>query len=271
MEQSLISENIRFFKADDLSVYLPQINPEEAEELIEEVEENSDEIFAIGLKETEEDEEKIIGFAYIEDDDEGFYYVYIFPEYRHKGYGYAAACAAEKMFQTVPPFTVITAYDRRDEVARKFDVPDLPVRQYRDEDFLEAFTLADEAFHKMRLETGCFPESTTTPPNDKYRQRFAETAEERYVYELDGNIIGYAKLDGDELDIICIRISHQGEGFGRNFLKYMINLMIDSGIKEPCLWCVVGNRKARKLYDSLGFKEVRVTAYPEKKIEAQSI
>ena len=51
----------------------------------------------------------------------------------------------------------------------------------------------------------------------------------------------------------------------------MINLMIDSGIKEPCLWCVVGNKKARKLYDSLGFKEVRVTAYPEKKIEAGSL
>ena len=165
---------------------------------------------------------------------------------------------------------LLTADQRHLHLPRR-DVPDLPVRQYRDEDFLEAFTLADEAFHKMRLETGCFPESTTTPPNDKYRQRFAETAEERYVYELDGNIIGYAKLDGDELDIICIRISHQGEGFGRNFLKYMINLMIDSGIKEPCLWCVVGNKKARKLYDSLGFKEVRVTAYPEKKIEAGSL
>ena len=47
--------------------------------------------------------------------------------------------------------------------------------------------------------------------------------------------------------------------------------MIDSGIKEPCLWCVVGNKKARKLYDSLGFKEVRVTAYPEKKIQAKPL
>ena len=296
MEQSLISDSIRLFKADDMAAYIPQIDPEEAEELIEEVEENSEEVFAIGLKENEEaeeKEEKIIGFAYIEDDDEGFYYVYIFPEYRHKGYGYAAACAAEKMFQTAPPLTVITAYNSGNAAAKqfaekcgfrdkfssakliyqgeKFDIPEVPVRQYRDEDFMEAFTLAEEAFHKMRLETGCFPESTTTPPNDKYRQRFAETADERYVYELNGKVVGYAKLDGNELDIICIKISHQGEGLGRNFLKYMINLMIDSGVKEPVLWCVVGNKKARKLYDSLGFKEVRITAYPEKKIEAKPL
>ena len=86
------TDSIRLFKADDMAAYIPQIDPEEAEELIEEVEENSEEVFAIGLKATEEDEEKVIGFAYIEDDDEGFYYVYIFPEYRHKRYGYAAAC-----------------------------------------------------------------------------------------------------------------------------------------------------------------------------------
>ena len=151
----------------------------------------------------------------------------------------------------------------------KFEIPELPVRQYRDEDFMEAYTLADEAFHKMRLETGCFPESTTTPPNDKIRQHFEETAEERYVYELNGKVVGYAKLDEDELDILCIKIAYQGEGLGRNFLKYMINLMIDSGIKEPVLWCVVGNKKARKLYDSLGFKEVCVIAFPEKKIDVK--
>ena len=107
------TDSIRIFKATDMAAYIPQIDPEEAEELIEEVEENSDEIFAIGLKATEEDEEKVIGFAYIEDDDEGFYYVYIFPEYRHKRYGYAAACAAEKMIHAAPPFTIITAYDSK--------------------------------------------------------------------------------------------------------------------------------------------------------------
>ena len=91
------TDSIRLFKADDMAAYIPQIDPEEAEELIEEVEENGEEVFAIGLKATEEDEEKVIGFAYIEDDDEGFYYVYIFPEYRHKRYGYAAAYDEKKM------------------------------------------------------------------------------------------------------------------------------------------------------------------------------
>ena len=173
MEKSLNSDSIRLFKADDMAAYIPQIDPEEAEELIEEVEENSDEIFAIGLKATEEDEEKVIGFAYIEDDDEGFYYVYIFPEYRHKGYGYAAACAAEKMIHAAPPFTIITAYDSKDTAAKKFaekcgfrdkfssakliyqgekfEIPEVPVRPYRDEDFMEAFTLAEDAFHKAQF------------------------------------------------------------------------------------------------------------------------
>ena len=292
MEKLLDTKQIRVFKHDNMAAYLPQIDPKEAEEFIDDVKENSEKVFAIGLKATEEDGEKVIGFSYIDDDSEGFYYVYIFSEYRYKGYGYAAACAAEKQIKTAPPLTVTTAYDSKNAAAKrfaekcgfrekyasakliyrgeKFEMPELPVRQYRDEDFLEAYTLADEAFHKMRLETGCFPESTTTPPNDKIRRRFAETVEERYVYELNGKVVGYAKLDGDELDIICIKISHQGEGLGRNFLKYMINLMIDSGIKEPALWCVVGNKKARRLYDSLGFEEVCVTAFPEKKIDVNT-
>ncbi len=277
-----MNERIEIIKLDDVTPYLDKIDRKDAEPgLLEEVSENGDEVFFIRVSDT------IVGTAYISDDARAFVYVYIFPEYRNRGYGESAVSAAEQMIKTSPLLRILTAYNDQSEAAKRlaekhgylkkyssalmeyrgerFEEPELPVRKYRDEDFDEAASLSAEAFHVMRLSTGCFPDSVVAQATEEDRKYCAENAENEYVIELNGEIVGYAAIDGTELEEVSIRIPHQGKGLGRKFVKYLTNRIIEKGEGKPTLWCVVGNVKARNLYDSLGFKEIYRDDFAEKK------
>ncbi|MBR6040920.1 MAG: GNAT family N-acetyltransferase [Clostridia bacterium] len=277
-----MSEKIEIIKLDDVTPYLDKIDRKDAEPgLLEEVSENGDEVFFIRVSDT------IVGTTYISDEARAFVYVYIFPEYRNRGYGESAVSAAEQMIRTTPLLRILTAYNDQSEAAKRlaekhgyakkyssalmeyrgerFEEPELPVRKYRDEDFDEAASLSAEAFHVMRLSTGCFPDSVVAQATEEDRKYCAENAENEYVIELNGEIVGYAAIDGTELEEVSIRIPHQGKGLGRKFVTYLTNRILEKGEGEPVLWCVVGNDKARALYDSLGYEEVCRNDFAEKK------
>jgi mycothiol synthase len=278
-----MSEKIEIIKLDDITPYLDKIDRKDAEPwLWEEVSENGDEIFFIRVSDA------IVGTAYIGDEAKAFVYVYIFPEYRNRGYGEAAAIAAEQMIKTTPLLRILTAYNDHSEAAKRlaekhgylkkyssalmryagepFPEPELPVRKYRDEDFEEAALLSAEAFHVMRLSTGCFPDSVVRQPSEEERRYWAEHADDGYVYLSGSEIVGHARIEGPELDVVSIKIPHQGKGLGRKFVKYLTNRIIEKGEGEPVLWCVVGNDKARALYDSLGYEEVCRNDFAVKKL-----
>ena len=280
MKDQTMENKIELRKAEKPSKYLPRIPRVETErDFYSEVEENSEEIYEIAVC------GEVIGLAYIEDDEEAFVYVYIFEEHRGKGYSYPAALAAEKSIKASPVKSIQTGYDANNALAKKLaekcgyaptfasaimkyggeklaEKP-LPIRAYRDEDFLEAYTLTDEAFHNMRLGTGFFPDSKLTPPTDKERAHWSETASERFVYEKDGEIVGCGRICEDTLSFIAIKIARQGEGFGRGFVTFLTNRLLEKG--EARLWCLVGNDKARKLYESLGYRETDRAEYSFKR------
>lgn len=282
MKYQIPENNIEIRKAEEPSKYLPRIPRMDTEaDFYDEVEENSEEIFEI-LADGE-----LIGLAYIEDDEEAFVYVYIFEEYRGKGYSYPAALAAEKSIKASPIKSIQTGYDANNALAKKLaekcgyapkyasaimkyggeklaEKP-LPIRAYRDEDFLEAYTLTAEAFHKMRLDTGLFPDSKITLPDDKERAHWSETASERFVYEKDGEIVGFGRICEDTLSFIAIKIARQGEGFGRGFVTFLTNRLLEKDEGKARLWCLVGNDKARKLYESLGYRETDRAEYSFKR------
>ena len=86
------------------------------------------------------------------------------------------------------------------------------------------------------------------------------------LIEMDEEIVGYANLDEEELSSVSIKISHQGKGMGKQFVKYLTNRLIDRGVDEPVLWWAVGNENAKHIYDSLGYKEVFTQGFAEKKL-----
>lgn len=149
----------------------------------------------------------------------------------------------------------------------RFAPAEIPVRQYRDEDYPAAQSLSAEAFHRMRLGTGCFPDSAPEPPDAEERKYWAETAEERFVY-LDGDeIIGYAHIQGNEIGSVSVKPGRQGNGVGKAFLKYLVHRLTDAGYTSISLYCVVGNDRARRLYGALGFVPVYRNVYAKKKVQ----
>ena len=274
-------EDISFKKSEDASKYLSKIERTDSNgDFCDELADNSDEIFEIVCC------GEVVGLAYIDDDEkESFIYVHIFPEHRRKGIGKLAALAAERELKKSPK-SILTGFGADEELAKKLAAElgykkkfasakmvyrggkfgeTAPVRNYRDEDFDAAFALTAEAFHIMRLGTGCFPDSELAKPREDSRKNWLEDAENEYVYELDGEVVGFAETEDDLLDCVAIRTDRQGEGLGRAFVKYMVDRIIESGHNEVCLWCVVGNDKARRLYESLGFEEVSRAEYAVKK------
>ncbi len=280
MEQS---KTIEFVKLDDIMQYLESVDRDETgEEAFEWLEENGEEIHAIRAN------DMVVGLAIIVDDVEGFLYVYIFPAQRNKGYGKLAVDAAEQRMKDASAEDVETIWNHGDEHAKRFaerngyrmtyasammayrgepfPEEELPIRQYRDEDYPEAFALSADAFQTMRLSTGWFPDSVTAQPSEASRKGWANAAEEEYVYVLGGEIVGYARLAETKIDSVSIKIPHQGKGLGRKFVTYLTNRILEKGEGEPVLWCVVGNDKARALYDSLGYEEVCRNDFAVKKL-----
>ena len=272
---------VTIHKIDDVSTYLPQIDYMDVDaDFYNDVAKNSENIRAICV------DDDVVGLCFINDDADSYVYVCVFKNYRNRGFGYRAVCALEQLLATSQ--SISTAYNSNNEIAKKFaekcgfvkrlssvvmqydgeafELPALPIRKHRDEDFIEAYTMSAEAFHIMRLETGYFPDSIPFVPDEDVRQQCLETAEERYIYEVNNEIVGCAHIDGAELDNVAIKISHQGKGLGRLFVKYLVNEILQKGIDKPFLYCIDQNQKARQLYNSLGFKEIACNVYATKRI-----
>ena len=279
--------SIEICKKDDLKGFIPFIDiTESGNELIEEIEENSKEMYALSL------DDKIIGLAYIddvEDDEEPYFSIYIFKEYRNKGYASSVLKQIEHKYEGSKAKSITAIYGYHNVVAKnfllkhgytltwastnmqysgdRFEEVDLPIRQYQDEDFDQAFKLSAEAFHRMRVGTGCFPNSVVSTPHEKSKEHWLKEAENEFVIDQNGEIVGYSHLEEKEIASISIKISEQGKGLGKKFVKSITNTLIDRGVKEPLLWCVVGNNNARHIYDSLGYKEIYCEGFAEKKIK----
>lgn len=277
----VLESMIRIEKLKDTKPYLHFADIKEIEPYYKEIMKNGENVFGIYF------DSAVVGISYIEDDDDPYLYVYIFPMYRRKGYGYQAVKTIEKSFKASPLQRINTSYDMNNKVSKafaqkcgykmtwastlmsykgdKFDIPNLPVRNYKDTDFDKTYYFVDKAFHLMRLSTGWFPDSKLKDPNEETRKWYSDSKKDSYVYIVNNQIVGYVNIEEDEINVVAIKNEEQRKGYGRLLTEYATNIVIDRGYKEVTLWCVVNNKKARNLYDSLGFKEVFVEAFAEKK------
>jgi len=231
-------------------------------------------------------EDKLVGLAQVNEPvPQSYLRVFVAPAYRRQGIGTALVKHAESELQAggtqkvrssfraghpsslafarklgyVPYFS--SAFMQRS--GDPFPLEELPVRQYADEDYSACQSLYAAAFHEMRVRVGCFPDSVMAQPSERERRTWKEKAENRFVYEINGEIAAYSHIPGNELGSISVRSDLQGLGIGRKFVKFLCNKIYQRGHANVDLWCVVGNH-ARNLYDSLGFKEKHVTEFIRK-------
>lgn len=216
--------------------------------------------------------------------------VFVPPKYRNKGIGQSVVQYGENKLNKEAG-KIVTNFHADNEVSKrfarslgyqrefssaymkhtegKFPIGELPIRLYRDEDYLQSHTLYAQAFHEMRIKTGDFPDSKIEQPSEKNRQGWNLDAANRFTYVENGEIAGHGHLEGNEIGSVSVRTALQGRGIGKNFVMYLCNEIYNRGYKEVVLWCVIGNN-ARKLYDSLGFRELYIEEFACKNIQTQN-
>ncbi len=227
-------------------------------------------------------DDQLVGIAQLEEGKRAYLYVFVSPIYRCKGIGSKAIALCENKLISSGTEAIMTTYNCVDVMAKTFahkngfkrkfsstfmrysgkafDLPELSIRKYCDEDYEAAHALYAIAFHEMRMAVGDFPDSVVEQPSDEMRALWGKTASERLVYTQDCEIVGYAHFEGNELGSISIKSQHQGKGLGQNFVKYICNAILSDGNTTVDLYCVVGN-KARLLYDQLGFQAIYTAEY----------
>ncbi len=222
-------------------------------------------------------EDKLVALAQVnEPASQSYLTVFVAPQFRRQGIGSAMVKYAETELRTGGTQKVRSSFRAGHQsslaFARKlgydkyfssalmqrtgdpFPLEELPVRMYSDEDYLTSHSMYATAFHEMRVRVGCFPDSVIAQPSEKERRAWKEDAENRFVFEINGEIVAYSHLSGNELSSISVRTDFQRLGIGRKFVMYLCNEIYQRGNTKVNLWCVVGNY-ARNLYDILGFKE----------------
>lgn len=229
------------------------------------------------------DDNKPLGLVEFIIEKNAYLYIYINPLLRNRGFGSSVLELCEEKLVANNVENVMTRYINNDKEAKtfayqkgyrrkfssrymkytdgKFDVPDLPVKQYQDKYYESAHEMYARVFHEMRKSVGDFPDSVVEQPNENMRNNWSNTAYERFVYIQDDIVIGYAHIEGNCIGSISIRKEYQGQGFGRNFMKFICNEILNKGYEEVFLYCVLGNNNASKLYDSLNFRELYTVEY----------
>lgn len=231
-------------------------------------------------------EDKLVALAQVnEPASQSYLTVFVAPQYRRQGIGSAMVKYAETELRaggtqkvrssfrsghpSSPAFALKLGYDIyfssafMERTGGLFPLEELPVRPYTDEDYAASHSLYAKAFHEMRVRVGCFPDSVIAEPSEKERSAWKEDAENRFVYEINGEVVAYSRISGNELSSISVRTDLQGLGIGRKFVKYLCNEIYRRGSANVNLWCVVGNY-ARNLYESLDFKEKYIMEFRRK-------
>ena len=205
-----------------------------------------------------------------------FIYIYIFPAFRRQGIGLRVLKLCEEKLHLNRSEGISSAFridslNGREFAGKagyirsfssaymtysegKFNLQPQPVRQYCDKDYESAHELYAEAFHQMRVSVGDFPNSVVEQPSENMRKYWEKTSAERLVYIHEGAIVGYAHIHGNQIGSVCVGVQYQARGIGRSFVKHLCNKILDDNNDSVALYCVVGNG-ARRLYESLGFKE----------------
>lgn len=127
----------------------------------------------------------------------------------------------------------------------------IDVRPYQDGDYLACKKLQDTAFYHMRARAGLWPNFYALP-SEAERMRYAQSRDDRFVLWAEDEIIAVAKIGGNEIDLVSVRDDRQGKGYGRAFVSWLVNKVMERSGPTVTLWVVKGNF-AQTLYEQLGF------------------
>lgn len=88
---------------------------------------------------------------------------------------------------------------------------------------------------------------------DSFQRRAAERVRDTTVAIVDGVVVGFVMVAGDELEQIYVAKEHRGRGVAQRLLSAAEQQVADSGFREAWLAVVASNRRARAFYSRAGW------------------
>ena len=226
----------------------------------------------------------------VEDRSDSYLAVFVDPDFRTRGIGSEMVTYAQGRLGKSGSENIMTSFNMNDAEALKFarkhgysryfsssymeytggpfELEELPVRGYRDEDYTQSQQLIQKAFYEMNIRVGDFPDARIAEPDEEEQKDWADNAPGRYVYVENGQIEAFGHISENEIEGVAVRSDLQGEGIGRKMTMYLCNQIFAGGYNSVTLWCVTGNF-ARNMYDSLGFCEKYTAEFAKKRIREE--
>ena len=98
---------------------------------------------------------------------------------------------------------------------------------------------------------------------DKYLKRIKDKeGPDEFVFELDGNVVGLARLidcrdkcaEGcAEVQTIYFLPEHTSKGYGQHLLNSLKEIAFSKGYRDMIIWVLTENARARRAYEKAGF------------------
>jgi ribosomal protein S18 acetylase RimI-like enzyme len=127
------------------------------------------------------------------------------------------------------------------------------IRAYCDDDWPAVCAVHDRA-RPDELRGSCDPRAFVPLADDQ--EDAADFQRSRKFVACRGDqVVGFVGVDGTYLSWLYVDPAHYGRGIGRQLLRWGVSLI------GPQAWTVVlaGNARARRLYESEGFRVVRTS------------
>jgi len=143
----------------------------------------------------------------------------------------------------------------------KFNEPELSVKKYEDEYYVDKISIESEAFQQLR-------ESNNIKPYNWYlsaskedlvlsRENTLKNKEFTYLFFEGKDIVGASLVKEGEIDLLFVNVRYQGKGYGRRILEFSVNRGLEQKPSGVSLNALANNDSALRLYRNAGFNVVQ--------------
>ena len=141
-------------------------------------------------------------------------------------------------------------------------MPNAPIlRPYRSDDRAAVVRLWHDAWHDGH--GSALPAVVVAERSlESFDLRLGPLEAGTLVAELDGNVVGFAAIEGDEIDQLYVAAEARGTGLAAALLAAAESELVRRGIRDAAIQCSAGNDRAHRFYARAGWRDSGVRQAP---------
>ncbi|MBE7104809.1 GNAT family N-acetyltransferase [Bacillus cereus] len=128
--------------------------------------------------------------------------------------------------------------------------------KYEDRFFEQFVTMVQECYYELHEMNDMKP---YLAPKDSIKKYKLNNESNVYVVLKNDQFVASVTVGEGTVENLMVAQSHQGNGYGRKALQFVINKLLEDGYEDIRLCYIEGNESAERLYNSVGFKPLRNT------------